>query len=178
MFVWDGPQGSGAQAIVDNYIITVTPNPVSPARIVVPSSPLNVTLHYNNIYTATVTAVNCAGESQTFALKNIEYGKFETLCWSNPHVSFNVVNCGDPVPPINGMLGDYPHTREGITATFQCNESYVPSIIRTAICTDQRLWIPVPEVHICTLVEGMYITYHVILMMIAWLYNNKQHLSL
>ncbi len=75
-FVWDGSQGSGPQASVDDYIITVTPNPVSPSAVIeVTSSPLNVTLSYNNIYTATITAVNCAGESQTFAFPNIEYGK-------------------------------------------------------------------------------------------------------
>ncbi len=80
MFEWDSPGGSGPEAIVDNYTITVNPMPVSHSiSNVVLSSPWNVTLSYNVIYTATITAVNCAGESDTFTLPGIEYGKFGHL---------------------------------------------------------------------------------------------------
>ncbi len=76
MFGWDSPGGSGPEAIVDNYTITVNPTSVShPISNVVQSGPWNVTLSYNVIYTATITAVNCAGESNSFTLPGIEYGK-------------------------------------------------------------------------------------------------------
>ncbi len=76
MFEWDPPDGSGPETDIDNYIITVNPTPVShPISNVVLSSPWNVTLSYNVIYTATIIAVNCAGESGTFTLPGIEYGK-------------------------------------------------------------------------------------------------------
>ena len=76
MFEWDSPGGSGPETDIDNYVITVNPMPVSqPISNVVLSSPWNVTLRYNVIYTATITAVNCAGESITFTLPGIEYGK-------------------------------------------------------------------------------------------------------
>ncbi len=78
MFEWDSPGGSGSEAIVDNYTITVNPMPVShPISNVVLSSPWNVTLSYNVIYTATIAAVNCIGESNTFILPDIEYGKLK-----------------------------------------------------------------------------------------------------
>ena len=80
MFEWDGPQGSGPEAIVDDYIITITPSPLSPSSLVmVRNSPLNMTLRYNIIYTATITAVNCAGEGPTYRLPNIEYGVFSNV---------------------------------------------------------------------------------------------------
>ena len=76
MFEWDSPAGSGPEAIVDNYTITVNPMPVShPISNVVISTPWNVTLSYNVIYTATIRAVNCAGESNTSTLPGVEFGK-------------------------------------------------------------------------------------------------------
>ncbi len=85
MFEWDSPGGSGPEAIVDNYTITVNPTPVSrPISNVVLSSPWNVTLSYNVIYTTTITAVNCAGESNTFTLQGIEYGK--KICIVSPDI--------------------------------------------------------------------------------------------
>ncbi len=77
-FEWDGPQGSGPQAIVDAYIIAIAPGSLSPSGInMLPNSPqiFNVTLNYNTSYTAAIAAVNCAGESTTFVYPaNIEYG--------------------------------------------------------------------------------------------------------
>ncbi len=75
MFEWDPPPGSGPEAIVDNYTITITPAPVSHPISNAVASSLNVTLDYNVIYTATVTAVNCAGDSDILVLSAIEYGK-------------------------------------------------------------------------------------------------------
>ena len=73
---WDLPQGSGAEAIVDFYNISITPRPLShPKWNAVYSAPWNVTLSYNVEYTVTITAVNCAGESNTVVLPNVEYSK-------------------------------------------------------------------------------------------------------
>ncbi len=75
-FEWDPPPGNGPETIVDNYTITITPVSVShPMTNVGLSSPWNVTLNYNVVYTATIVAVNCAGESESLELNNIEYGK-------------------------------------------------------------------------------------------------------
>lgn len=61
---WDPPSGSGPETVVDNYIISVTPMPVSHSvTSIVLSPPWIVTLDYNQTYTATIVAVNCAGES-------------------------------------------------------------------------------------------------------------------
>ena len=74
-FEWDPPPGSGPESIVDNYTIIITPTPVSHSmNNVVLYSPWNVTLNYNVEYTATITAVNCAGKSNSYILFNIEYG--------------------------------------------------------------------------------------------------------
>ncbi len=77
-FEWDGPQGGGPQAIVDNYIIIITPMPLHPSYVtVLPNTPLtlDVTLNYNTTYTATITAENCAGMSETFVYPlGIVYG--------------------------------------------------------------------------------------------------------
>ena len=77
-FEWDEPQGSGPEAIVDNYTIIISPSPLFPYEVnVLPNSPLAfyVTLNYNTEYTATITAQNCAGDSETLLYPSrIEYG--------------------------------------------------------------------------------------------------------
>ena len=65
-----------------------------------------------------------------------------------------IVNCDNPVPPNDGYLGDYSHTREGATVTFQCNNGYRPSAVMISICTSTALWIPAPEILNCTLITG------------------------
>ena len=83
-FEWMEPQGSGPEAIVDSYTIVISPTPLYPYAVnMLPNSPreFNVTLSYNTVYTATITAENCAGESVTFVYPvMIEYGipKLET----------------------------------------------------------------------------------------------------
>ena len=78
-FEWDGPQGSGPQAIVDYYTIAITPEPLSSLNITrVPNSPqaFNATLSYNVNYEVAITAGNCAGESNSFVFSNqLLYGK-------------------------------------------------------------------------------------------------------
>ena len=62
---------------MDFYLIVVTPRPLShPVSNIVYSTPWNVTLDYNIEHIATITAVNCAGESSPFILTNIEFSKF------------------------------------------------------------------------------------------------------
>ena len=71
---WNQPEGSGSAAVVDRYILSVIPKPVShPISNEVNSTIWNVTLNYNTVYTATITAVNCAGESNTVVLPGIQY---------------------------------------------------------------------------------------------------------
>ncbi len=72
VFVWDPQTGV---AVVDNYTISVLPTSIShPISNLVYSTSWNVTLDYNVIYNATITAQNCAGESEPFVLTNIQYG--------------------------------------------------------------------------------------------------------
>ncbi len=76
IFKWNPPDGRGPEAIVDNYTISILPMPLShPISNVVYSNNFDVTLDYNVIYNATVTAFNCAGESKPVYLTDIEYGK-------------------------------------------------------------------------------------------------------
>ena len=67
----------GPELVVDNYRITISPAPLSHAIInLIESSPWNVTLDYNVIYTANITAINCVGETGAFSLPNIEYSEY------------------------------------------------------------------------------------------------------
>ena len=76
---WAPPQGSGPEAIVDNYTISISPAPPSqPALSPVFSPPWNVTLSHNEVYSINLTAVNCAGESRAVTLPSIEFSKLIT----------------------------------------------------------------------------------------------------
>ena len=63
-----------------------------------------------------------------------------------------LVNCGDPVSLIEGLVGNYTHTREGATAIFQCDEGFRPSAPMVSTCTTTGDW--VPEILLCTLITG------------------------
>ena len=69
-------------------------------------------------------------------------------------VCYSAVDCGLPIKPINGNLGEYFSTRERVNVTFQCNDGYVPSVTNTATCNNHGMWEPAPEEHNCTFVEG------------------------
>ncbi len=58
--------------------------------------------------------------------------------------------------PTNGFVGNYSHTREGTTATYQCNDGFRPSTKMTAVCTNASLWVPAPEEQNCVLVTGIH----------------------
>ena len=80
LFQWNGPQGSGPQLVVDNYIVSITPMPLFPPINITTLSNstqnLYVSLLYNRMYTASLTATNCAGDSETYP-SIIEYGKLQ-----------------------------------------------------------------------------------------------------
>ena len=71
-FVWDQPpQGGGPESIVDNYTISITPSPPSDPNTTTlpfPPSPFIVTLSHNQMYTLSLTAVNCAGQSEALTI--------------------------------------------------------------------------------------------------------------
>ena len=71
------------------------------------------------------------------------------------HFLHYIVNCGMPIPPSNGSVGQYLHTREGATVTFWCNDGFRPSAIVTSICNSTGRWTPDPEQHSCIFVQGI-----------------------
>ena len=72
---WDPPQGIGPETVVDNYTISTFPaSPYQPARIIVFTRHLNITLEHNIAYSINLTAINCAGESNLSILSDIEFG--------------------------------------------------------------------------------------------------------
>ena len=85
---WDPAQGSGPEAVVDYYVISISPAPPYQPSINMESSPpWNVTLAHNQLYTGNITAINCAGESMPSMLPSIEFGKqtCESISLMNPH---------------------------------------------------------------------------------------------
>ena len=78
-FEWDEPSGSSSEAVVDNYYITVSPMPLSPSSndFVLPNSfrTFETVLNYNTLYTVSIFAENCAGQSEVFMYpENVLYG--------------------------------------------------------------------------------------------------------
>ena len=70
--------------------------------------------------------------------------------------TFELVDCGVPVPPNNGSLGSYTNTREGTSVTFRCNEGFRPSVPMIATCMRNAMWYPAPDGHDCILVIGKF----------------------
>ena len=69
--------------------------------------------------------------------------------------NFVAVDCGVPIPPKDGSVGEYLNTREGSTFTFQCNDGFYPFDVMTAMCTSMERWIPEPALLGCVL-AGIY----------------------
>ena len=65
------------------------------------------------------------------------------------------VNCGDPEPPVNGSVDTPPHTREGASVMYRCNDGFRPSADFPSTCTNTAMWYPPPQDHNCTYVEGI-----------------------
>jgi hypothetical protein len=59
------------------------------------------------------------------------------------------------VPPTNGVIVRYPDTRVGTNVTFHCIDGYRPAATMNSTCNEFGIWIPLPEEHVCTLVEGI-----------------------
>ena len=73
-FDWDTMSpGSGPETVVEDYTIYISPSPMSdPTGIIMTNlPPINVTLIHNVPYSVSITATNCAGESdnQTIPIK-------------------------------------------------------------------------------------------------------------
>lgn len=66
---WDPPQGNGPESIVDNYTVSISPDPpYDPAINPTLLPPWNVTLTHNVEYIINVTALNCLGKSSPSVL--------------------------------------------------------------------------------------------------------------
>ncbi len=61
------------------------------------------------------------------------------------------------MPPVDGYLGNYSHSREGGTVTYQCNGGFLPSDVMISTCTASASWNPAPENHSCILITGVII---------------------
>lgn len=62
---------------MEDYYMRIVPKPPSsPLLNVLSSSPWNVSLAHNVVYTATLTAVNCVGDSDSTTIRNIQISKF------------------------------------------------------------------------------------------------------
>ena len=74
---WDSPQGTGPEAIVDNYTISISPTPLFQQEVLIQM--FNVTLAHNVLYTINLTAMNCAGVSEPAILSNIGFSELSSL---------------------------------------------------------------------------------------------------
>ena len=84
--------------------------------------------------------------SQSGKQSNISTSILSNTFSSSP---FIVVDCGHPMPPADGFLGDYQSTTEGSNVTYQCDQGFVPSTIFKASCIELGFWFPSPDEHIC-----------------------------
>ena len=65
-----------------------------------------------------------------------------------------IVDCGDPDPPRNGTIDNYPHSRESGILTYHCNMGFRPSAIMTSTCKNTTQWVPLPLDFNCTRITG------------------------
>lgn len=70
------------------------------------------------------------------------------------HRCSSIGSCGIPIPPVLGSFDSYYDTRVGTRITYKCNRGYRPSASMMSICDNSLQWIPAPQDHICTLIEG------------------------
>ena len=62
---------------------------------------------------------------------------------------FMVVDCGDPSPPLNGLVMAYDSTLEGSWIVFQCSPGFVPSQQMMSVCAANGSWTPDPAELVC-----------------------------
>jgi len=71
--------------------------------------------------------------------------------WSpNPGDLNCSVSCGAPTPPGNGSIGAHQNTSEGAEILFGCNQGFVPTGQRMAVCQTTGNWFPDPADLVCT----------------------------
>ena len=74
------PRNSSPAAVVDSYIISFLPAPISHStKNVLLALLFNVSLAHNTFYDINVTAVNCAGESQALVSSGLRISKSKSL---------------------------------------------------------------------------------------------------
>ena len=73
--IWNPPQGKGPEAVVDHYTISISPTSSFQSTILtVTVLERNLILEHNVMFSITLTATNCAGESDPSIL-HIHIGK-------------------------------------------------------------------------------------------------------
>ena len=73
---WNSPLPGGAQSVIDNYTVVITPGVQTPISFVLDSPTLLVTLQYNIENVISITAINCVGRSLPF-VSTIQYSKYK-----------------------------------------------------------------------------------------------------
>ena len=63
------------------------------------------------------------------------------------------MNCGIPIPPINGSIVNYSGTK--LLVTFKCDEGFRPSAEVVGTCGSDTRWNPAPSEHNCTFIKGI-----------------------
>ena len=57
--------------------------------------------------------------------------------------------CDVPEVQINVMVETISRSSESVEVTFKCNDGFVPTEERVAICNSSNIWYPEPSEHIC-----------------------------
>ncbi len=75
---------------------------------------------------------------------------------SHTHSSFILfsVDCGIPIPPLNGKVNDLNSTKGGTIITYQCDEGFIPSDVQQSSCINPGVWVPIPQEITCVLIES------------------------
>ena len=71
---------------------------------------------------------------------------FSNYCCASP----SLAACPNPLPPVNGYIGDYTSNAEGSVVTFYCNEGLAPEGQMNATCDSNGSWTPNPDKVVCT----------------------------
>ena len=75
MISWEWPSGDGPENVVDNYEVVIMPRPLFPSHFtLIHFTYLRVIMNLNVKYEVMVTAINCAGRSNTLVKGNIKFG--------------------------------------------------------------------------------------------------------